>query len=53
MQEQYEIEITPEMIAAGEGPFARFDSSYDPLSVGVERVVRAVLAAGGYRIKEK
>lgn len=47
------VEITPGMIVAGVGPFARFDPAYGPYNEGVSKVVRAVLEAGGYRVTEK
>jgi hypothetical protein len=40
------------MCAAGANAFARFDSDFDSYSVGVERVVRACLEAGGYLVRE-
>jgi hypothetical protein len=45
-----EIELTPEMVAAGELALAGFSTYYSSLDEEVERVFRAIMEAGGFNV---
>lgn len=45
-----EIEITPEMVAAGACELASYDESKEPLGIGVEKILLATLESAGFHV---
>ena len=45
-----QIDITPEMVAAGANELACYDESKEPLGIGVEKILIATLESAGFLV---
>ena len=53
MSEQFEIEVTPEMIEAGVLAFSSYDCRFEPCEAAVLRVFRSMLETASPKIERR